>query len=46
MRDFQRTIVKKMSHGDWLLLMRILDNVSSLERPELIEELETTKLWN
>ena len=41
--NFQRTILKRMSHGDWLLLMRILDNVNSLERAVLIEELETTK---
>ena len=32
-----------MSHGDWLLLMRILDNVNSLERAVLIEEIETAK---
>ena len=44
--DFQRTILKRMSHGDWLLLMRILDNVNSLERAVLIEELETNKEYN
>ena len=35
-----------MSHGDWMLTTRILDNVHSLARAELIKGLEETNEFN
>ena len=42
----QGTIFKRMSHGDWMLTTRILDNVHSLARAELIKGLEKTNEFN
>ncbi len=36
---FQRTIVKRSSHGDWLLLDRLLDNMNVVVSAQFLKEL-------
>jgi hypothetical protein len=43
---FQWTIAKRSSHGDWLLLTFLLDNMNVMVRTEFIKELGQLKHYD
>ena len=44
--SLQWTIAKRSSHGDWLLLTFLLDNMNVLVRSEFIKELGQLKHYD
>ena len=46
MKEIKWTIAKRSSHGDWLLLTFLLDNMNVLVRSEFIRELGQLKHYD
>ena len=40
---FQKTILKRCSHGDWFMLSMIMDNMNVVVRGSFIQNLEIRK---